>query len=86
MSPSGSGWVASSVLGRVFPVAYAVDDLTTAARGLEERGLTLDLTPYHDGEGVLGFARFRNSGGLRVEIQNINGEPAMDAWLRGKPL
>ncbi|MFI7536274.1 hypothetical protein [Streptosporangium sp. NPDC049376] len=37
-------------------------------------------------EDILGFAYFRNSGGLRIEIQNINDEPAMDAWLRGKPL
>ncbi|MER7211690.1 hypothetical protein ABT340_31935 [Streptosporangium sp. NPDC000239] len=37
-------------------------------------------------EDILGFAYFRNSGGLRIEIQNINDESAMDAWLRGKPL
>lgn len=67
-------------------IAYYVDDLDAAARSLDEQGFTLDLAPYHDGEGILGFAYFRNAGGLRIEIQNINDKPAMDAWLRGEPL
>ncbi|MGC0422725.1 VOC family protein [Embleya sp. AB8] len=71
---------------RFHHIGYYVDDLDAAARGLEEQGFTLDLTPYHDGEGILGFAYFRNPGGLRIEIQNIDDKPAMDAWLRGEPL
>ncbi|MFE3202433.1 VOC family protein [Embleya sp. NPDC059237] len=81
-----SPWSCSAGGMRFHHIAHYVDDLDAAARGLEEQGFTLDLTPYHDGEGILGFAYFRNAGGLRVEIQHIDDKPAMDAWLRGEPL
>ncbi|MCX4870998.1 VOC family protein [Streptomyces sp. NBC_00257] len=81
-----SPWFCPAGGMRFHHIAYYVDDLNAAARSLEEQGFTLDLAPYHDGEGIFGFAYFRNAGGLRIEIQNINDKPAMDAWLRGEPL
>ncbi|GCD99050.1 VOC family protein [Embleya hyalina] len=83
---SESPWACPAGGMRFHHIAYYVDDLDEAARRLEGQGFALDLTPYHDGEGILGFAYFRSAGGLRVEIQHIDDKPAMDAWLRGEPL
>lgn len=67
-------------------VAYYVDDLDDAATALRASGFEMEITPYHRGDGILGFAYLRHPGGLRVEIQGSADRAAMEAWMRGEPL
>lgn len=67
-------------------MAYYVDDLDEAAASLIAQGFELEITPYHHGDGILGFAYLRHPGGLRVEIQGSADRPKMEAWMRGEAL
>jgi catechol 2,3-dioxygenase-like lactoylglutathione lyase family enzyme len=61
----GTIWTASTS-GAVHHLGYWVDDLVSAARGLEEAGFVLEARP--SGDEMSAFAYFLDPTGVRIEI------------------
>lgn len=78
-----SPWVMAA--GAAGPVlhhtSYWSEDLDADAARLEAMGFALELTPEHDGPGLLGFAYFRHRDGARVELQSAADKASVDRWI-----
>lgn len=81
----GSPWTVDHGQVALHHVGYWVSDLDGAAAALAAQGFELEVTPDHNGDGILGFAYLRRGDGWRVEIQCSTDRDAMAAWMRGEP-
>ena len=65
---------------------YWADDMDAVAARLEAIGFARELTPVHDGPGLLGFCYLRNPAGARIEIVSAAEKPSVEDWItKGVP-
>ena len=62
------------------------DDPSATVEKFRGIGFEPEMTPVHDGEGILGFCYVRNPSGTRIEIQSSADKPSVMNWMnKGTP-
>ncbi len=61
---------------------FWADDLDAAAERFEAIGFEREMTPVHDGPGLLGFCYLLHPSGSRVEIQSSVDKPSANKWIK----